>query len=456
MKRYALVGTGARAGMFITALTQTYQDACELVGLCDVSSVRMRWYQRQLEEAGSVPPPLYPAKDFDRMVRETKPDVVIVTTVDAYHHLYISRAMELGCDVITEKPLTIDADKLRVVFDAVEQTGRSLRVAFNYRYAPAYSRLRALLKQGTIGKPLNIDFSWLLDRSHGADYFRRWHSEKVKSGGLLVHKATHHFDLVNWWLGDYPKEVFALGDLLFYGRGNATARGERYSYERYTGAAAERDPFALYLDKDERMRELYLDAEAESGYLRDRNVFGDHISIEDTMTVTARYRGGALLSYCLLAYAPWEGLRVALTGTEGRANSKSWKMSPGSPRTPKRCRLVRARSKRSPCTFFQLGPKLTRLRFLKLRVSTEEPTRLCSSNCFHHHPKVTLSTAPLLMSTGQRQFCSALPLTFRWRARSLCNLTTSSYSVKALTHIVSYPKRTPEWRRLKAEISSLT
>lgn len=206
MKRYALVGTGARAGMFITALTQTYQDACELVGLCDVSSVRMRWYQRQLEEAGSVPPPLYPAKDFDRMVRETKPDVVIVTTVDAYHHLYISRAMELGCDVITEKPLTIDADKLRVVFDAVEQTGRSLRVAFNYRYAPAYSRLRALLKQGTIGKPLNIDFSWLLDRSHGADYFRRWHSEKVKSGGLLVHKATHHFDLGSVDISPQPDE----------------------------------------------------------------------------------------------------------------------------------------------------------------------------------------------------------------------------------------------------------
>ena len=106
---------------------------------------------------------------------------------------------------------------------------------------------------------------------------------------------------------------------MFYGRDNATARGERYGYERYTGeAAAQDDPFALFLDEKEAYRGLYLDAEAETGYLRDRNVFGENITAEDTMTVTARYANGALLSYCLVAYAPWEGLRVAVTGTRGR------------------------------------------------------------------------------------------------------------------------------------------
>ena len=76
--------------------------------------------------------------------------------------------------------------------------------------------------------------------------------------------------------------------------------------------------FALFLDRSATLRGLYLDAEAESGYVRDRNVFGEPITIEDTMTVTARYRNGALLSYCLVAYAPWEGLRVAITGDHGR------------------------------------------------------------------------------------------------------------------------------------------
>jgi predicted dehydrogenase len=134
-----------------------------------------------------------------------------------------------------------------------------------------------------------------------------------------VHKATHHFDLVNWWIDAYPREVFALAGLGFYGRANAEARGESYSYARYTGSEVARsDPFALFLDRSAALRGLYLEAETESGYIRDRNVFGEPITIDDTMAVTARYRNGALLSYCLVAYAPWEGLRVAVTGDRGR------------------------------------------------------------------------------------------------------------------------------------------
>ncbi|MBI5960422.1 MAG: Gfo/Idh/MocA family oxidoreductase, partial [Chloroflexi bacterium] len=320
-KRYVLVGTGSRAAMFVRALATTYRESAALVGLCDLNQTRMDWYNRWLAgELNHDPCPTYRADQFDQMISETRPDIVIVTTIDATHHFYIIRAMELGCDVITEKPMTTDAEKTRSIFDTIQRTGRSLRVSFNYRYAPAYTKLREVVMQGTIGRPLSVDFSWMLDTRHGADYFRRWHREKRNSGGLFVHKATHHFDLVNWWIDSYPKEVFALGDLMFYGRQNAEARGETYPYARYTGeAAALHDPFALFLDQDEKLRDLYLKAEAEDGYIRDRNVFGEPITIEDTMAVTARYQNGVILSYCLIAYSPWEGLRVAINGTKGRA-----------------------------------------------------------------------------------------------------------------------------------------
>jgi predicted dehydrogenase len=319
-RRYAIVGAGARAVMYVDALTGPYRTTAELVGLCDISQVRMDWHNRRLRStAGLEPRPTFAAPRFGEMVTETRPDTVIVTTVDSTHHVYIARAMELGCDVITEKPMTTDVDGMRAIFDAIARTGRSLRVAFNYRYAPAYTALRRVMMEGVIGRPRCVDFSWLLDTSHGADYFRRWHRERENSGGLLVHKATHHFDLVNWWIGSRAQEVFAFGSLAFYGRESAAARGEHYPYARYTGSATARDdPFALFLDRSETLRGLYLEAEAESGYVRDRNVFGEPITIEDTMTVTARYRGGALLSYCLVAYAPWEGLRVAITGDRGR------------------------------------------------------------------------------------------------------------------------------------------
>jgi predicted dehydrogenase len=319
-RRFAVVGAGGRAGMFIQAITDTYRDSCELTALCDLSQTRMNWHNQQIQtRAGIAPVPTYHANQFDNMISDTHPDTVIVATIDATHHRYINRAMELGCDVITEKPMTTDAEKARSIFDAIERTGKKLTVTFNYRYAPAFTKLRELLMQGVVGRPLSVDFSWLLDTYHGADYFRRWHREKQNSGGLLVHKATHHFDLVNWWIDSYPGEVFAFGDLLFYGKQNAAERGETYPYERYTGVPeAREDPFALFLDQDTSLRGLYLEAEADSGYVRDRNVFGEPITIEDTMAVTARYRNGVILSYCLIAYSPWEGLNVAITGTKGR------------------------------------------------------------------------------------------------------------------------------------------
>ena len=319
-KRYVIVGTGGRSVSYVDALVQYCREHSELVGFCDSNQTRMNWHNARIKnEFGHAPVPMYLARDFDRMIKETKPDVVIVTTIDGMHHAYIVRAMELGCDAISEKPMTTDVPKAKAIFDAIERTGRNLRVTFNFRYTPFAAKIRELIVQGAVGRPLAVDFSWILNTSHGADYFRRWHREKDKSGGLLIHKGSHHFDGINWWVGSYPKTVFAFGDLLFYGRENARRRGERYSYDRYTGhPEAAKDPFALQLDSEPGLKGLYLDAEKDDGYIRDRNVFGDNITIEDTMAVTCRYRNGVILSYSLIAYSPWEGLRVSITGDKGR------------------------------------------------------------------------------------------------------------------------------------------
>ena len=229
------------------------------------------------------------------------------------------RAMELGCDAITEQPMTTTAEEAKRIFDAIEKTGKKLRVTHNYRYSTYATALREQIMNGAIGEPLAVDFSWVLDTSHGADYFRRWHGEMDKSGGLLVHKASHHFDLVNWWIQSRPKRVFASGDLKFYGKENAAKRGKTYSYTRYTGVPeAKDDPFALFLDKNATLKALYLEAEMETGYIRDRNVFNEGITIYDTHAVVCDYKNGAIMNYSLIAYSPWEGFRVAITGTKGR------------------------------------------------------------------------------------------------------------------------------------------
>ncbi|MDQ0948717.1 putative dehydrogenase [Streptomyces phaeochromogenes] len=320
-RRCAVVGLGARARMFTEALTGPYADRIDLVGFCDVNARRMAvhngWITADHPGRGAVP--AYAAEDFEVMLRRERVDLVVVCSVDRTHDDYIVRALEAGCDVVTEKPMTTDADKARRILDARRRTGGDVRVAFNYRYNPVHSAVRELIAAGGIGEVGSVHFEWLLDLRHGADYFRRWHRDKANSGGLMVHKATHHFDLVNWWLGTEPETVFAQGGLFFYGEEAGRRRGLARPYARAHGAAAaEGDPFAVRLADSEVLRALYLEAEAEDGYHRDQNVFGPGVSIEDDMAVLVRYASGASLTYHLTAYSPWEGYRVAFNGSEGR------------------------------------------------------------------------------------------------------------------------------------------
>lgn len=319
-KRYVLVGTGGRAEFFYGAIARDFRETSELTAFCDINQTRMNYANKLLvTKYDHDQVRTYTADRFDEMIEAEKPDAVIVTSVDRTHHTYIIRAMELGCDVITEKPMTVDAKKCQEILDAVERTGRNVRVTFNYRYAPHHTKARELISQGVIGKVTSVHFEWLLNTQHGADYFRRWHRNKNNSGGLLVHKSTHHFDLVNFWIGSEPESVFAYGDLLFYGRENAEGRGETKFYERATGNEnAKGDHFALHLDDNEHLKAMYLDAEHEDGYRRDQSVFGDGINIEDTMGVLVRYKNNAILTYSLNAYMPWEGYRIAFNGTKGR------------------------------------------------------------------------------------------------------------------------------------------
>ncbi|KAK4120687.1 NAD(P)-binding protein [Parathielavia appendiculata] len=322
-KRYAFVGTGGRSSFFYTAIATDYHATSCIVALCDTNQTRMDYANSRLTALGHGAVPTFLADNFDKMIADTEPDEVIVTTIDRTHHTYIVRALELGCNVVTEKPMTIDAARCLDIFSAVDRTGRAVRVTFNYRYAPHNTKVFELLRAGAIGAVTSVHFEWMLNTSHGADYFRRWHRDKRNSGGLLVHKSTHHFDLVNFWLQTRPLSVYAQGDLTFYGRENAEKKGVTGFYNRAWGSeVAKKDPFALHLESIPTLKALYLDAEHEDGYYRDQSVFGDGISIEDTMNVLVRYRNGAVMTYSLTAYAPWEGFRVNFNGTGGRLETE--------------------------------------------------------------------------------------------------------------------------------------
>ncbi len=321
-KRYVQVGLGSRSKMYSRAIIDQFSGTAALVGLCDSNAGRLQLRQNWAAEHG-VTVPGYAEDRFDDMIAETRPDCVIVTTQDSTHDDYICRAMELGCDVITEKPMTTDEVKLARIIDMQRRTGRSVKVTFNYRYSPVRTQVKDLLMSGVIGEVHSLDFHWLLDTRHGADYFRRWHRHKDNSGGLMVHKATHHFDLVNWWLSTVPQTVYARGSRTFYTPQTAERYGFTNRSERCLDCPeAARCPFKLDMREIPGLKTMYLETEHHDGYYRDRCVFSADMDIEDSMNLVVGYQNGVSMSYSLNTFMPWEGYVVVFNGSRGRLEQK--------------------------------------------------------------------------------------------------------------------------------------
>ena len=230
-KKYVQVGLGSRGAMYSKGVVEDFPEIAELVGLCDINEGRLNARIEWAKERGSNPK-AYLADQFDKMILETKPDCVIVTTKDGYHAEYVCRAMELGCDVIVEKPMAADEKQCQKIIDIQRKTGKKCAVTFNVRYSPLINQVKDMLMNDVIGDVLSVDFHELLNTRHGAEYFRRWHRNKINSGGLLVHKATHHFDLINWCLSDIPVSVYATGHRKFYTPKQAARYGLKNPAER--------------------------------------------------------------------------------------------------------------------------------------------------------------------------------------------------------------------------------
>ena len=317
-QRVALVGTGGRgSSLWGKDLIKNYGDVLEMVGLCDINPIRLEYAKKYM---GATCPTF---TDFEPMIKETQPDAVIVTTMDCFHAKYICLAMQAGCRPITEKPMCTDEKMVQEIIDTERRTGKKLLVTFNYRYGPDATRIKEILMSREIGDVTSVDFHWYLDIYHGASYFRRWHAFKQNSGSLLVHKATHHFDLMNWWLAAEPVEVNAYGELRKYGY-NGSIRGERCMTCPHKAACE----FYWDITKDEQSMNLYVKAESADGYIRDSCVFREKINIWDAMNVQVQYHNRITMSYSLNAFMPYEGFTVGFNGTNGRLDVRVYHNQP--------------------------------------------------------------------------------------------------------------------------------
>lgn len=317
-KRYCVVGASGRSTtMYVQPIAEEHSEKCELVGIYDANYGRACYVAEKYGHGA----PVY--KDFDLMIAEAKPDALIVCCTDYVHAKYIIRGLELGLEVFSEKPMCINAQQVEEILAAEKKYNNRIGVCFNMRYYDSVVMVKRMLDSGIIGEVYTANLEWMLARPkvngrHGASYYRRWNAEMEKSGGLLITKATHHFDMANWFIGQNPVRVSAFGKLRVYGAKNAPFQGTRC-----------RD--CIHADKCEfvtiagdEMKEMFFDQEKYDGYVVDKCVFRDEINIYDSMSINVEYDGGCVLSYTESSHAAYEGWKMTLNGAKGRMEIASY------------------------------------------------------------------------------------------------------------------------------------
>ena len=312
--------------MYIPELTthSVHSRSAELVAVVDMDLPRVEAF-KELRGLDLV---AYRPDAFDRMIQETAPDVVIVTTPDGTHVDFIVQALGHDLDAITEKPMVIDCEQAKRVFAAEAVSKGTVRVTHNNRYRAAHMQIKRMILGGMVGRITNVEFVWNVDTYHGSSYFYRWNRDRAMSGGMSITKSCHHFDVLNWWMADVPRQVFAFGALNYYGANSpwnpSLIDGKAYSTREQRERCAYRNRW-LSADappEDDHLRpgDPGYTLPNEAQYPRDHPlyIYDEEIDIEDTYSAVIQYQGGASATYSTNFSAPWEGYTVAINGTHGR------------------------------------------------------------------------------------------------------------------------------------------
>jgi predicted dehydrogenase len=320
LRTFMIVGTGNRGMFFAKSLLgwpdkglPEFPQRAQLVALADRNLARAQASKNELLRR-PLPNELPLFRDLAEAVQQTRPDWAVVTVPDCAHADVCCRLLDLGVNVLVEKPLATSVQECRQIVDKAKAVGREVRVAHNYRHMRWVLRAEALVRAGRIGRVLSVEAAEILGNDHGADYFHRWHADFRNSGGMLIQKACHHFDLINWILRDKPVSVSAMGSrTLYVGRPDLDHASRCDDCQRKKSCVYAKD-----LDVWGGLhRRMYRDSEHEDGYIRDRCVFDDTHTIYDNYHVNLQFAKGVIGTYTLTNFGPREYVFANFTGTEG-------------------------------------------------------------------------------------------------------------------------------------------
>ena len=253
-------------------------------------------------------------------------DIMVIATQDQQHRDHAIRAMELGYDLLLEKPIAASPADIKAITDVANRLGRRVIVCHVLRYTPFYRAVKQLLDDGKIGRIMNIEAAEHVGYYHIAHSFVRgnWHKE-ADSSPMILAKCCHDMDLLLWLTGKHCRKVSSFGHLTYFKAENRPAGAP----ERCTDGCPKTDcPFhapSFYLSRlpgwpthvlnPDPTEENIMEALRTTDY--GRCVFAMDNDVVDHQVVNIEFEDGLIASFTMSGFNNDQTRTIRIAGTEG-------------------------------------------------------------------------------------------------------------------------------------------
>ena len=212
----AIIGCGNRGSVY-AKLMNAQPDRFKVVALCDTKPIQAENLAKFINlDSNNL---FFNTEEF---LAEKRADVLVIATYDKDHVKQCLRAMELGYDVLLEKPISDSADEVRALLDMQKKTNCKVAVCHVLRYAPAFVLLDDIIKSGVLGKLIAIDHTERVAYWHFVQAYLRLHV--IQQGNLhptILAKCCHDLDLIQHYAGAKCKNVSSIGERGCFTKENA-------------------------------------------------------------------------------------------------------------------------------------------------------------------------------------------------------------------------------------------
>ncbi len=297
--RVAVIGVGVRSVSYLTNVPADIRGRIQLVAVADISVKRRRLFAERFTEWGTP-------EEFETgeaLLRKVSYDALIIGSYNNTHADFAIEALDSGACILLEKPVAITTDQCRRLwqkFQAVEDA--RVFVGFVLRYSPFYKRVSELIKDNAIGQLMAIDADENLSQSITSGFFRDWRRDDKLSGGFMVEKCSHDFDIFHMLTERRVARVFSIAR-----RTHFVKRPREEQHRRFDSEVIRNIAFDY---SDIHVKQIFENTSDES-------IYDAESDVPDHQAVMLEYEDGVLINFMACHGQPRATRRLRAFGSNG-------------------------------------------------------------------------------------------------------------------------------------------